>query len=364
MTEREPPRQIGADEPSPEALARVLAGEGSDEEALAVRKWSDSDPEHASAVRMLSTAMDGLSRTPPAIDVERALARVHARLAEDVKVRPIRRMRWSVWAGLAAAATIALAVTGYFMRPQIAALRALVPGGNLNRVRDYATFENTRELRLSDGTRVFMGPNSGVQIPDNYNRGSRTIQADGIVRFDVVHNPYVPFAVHVGPAVIRDVGTQFVVRSFRDPLPGMHNPDAAMVSRVVVSVLEGSVQLSGGGLAASGAPVYLAAGSRGMASMKLEAERLPGSVSVSDTAWMHGELVFDATPLSDVVAEVKRFYGTPVVVDDSTLAARRLTATFSTKDPVDRVLSAIALAMDARIEHQSRTTVLSPTVAH
>src|SRR3712207_1298244 len=78
-----------------EALARYLAGESSSAEAEATRRWIAARPERAAFVGALDRSLDRLppssSAAPAALDVERALGRVHARMDDTApRVLPFR----------------------------------------------------------------------------------------------------------------------------------------------------------------------------------------------------------------------------------------------------------------------------------
>lgn len=364
MPERDLPRQITADGPEAEVLARYVAGESAPEEVAAVRMWLERYPEQARSVQALEAAMPA-PRSAPAVDVEAALAKVHARIAADARVRPLAarapRARWTLYAGLAAAAGIVLAVGGYVMRPDFANWRAMIPGGNPNSAYQYTSGHRTRMLRLADGTIALMAPNSSVIVSGDYNRGNRTIQAAGLVRFDVHHNPRVPFEVIVGPARVRDVGTNFVIRSVPDTSFGASDK-SGMIGGVFVSVTQGAVSLTST-WPVPVSPVELHAGQRGYQGSRA-GQRLAGGVPAADTAWTHGQIIFDDTPLSSVRVQLAQWYGLRLRIDDSTLARRRLSATFNASDPIDRVLSTISLAVDAHVERGPQSVTLAPNSAH
>ena len=63
----------------------------------------------------------------------------------------------------------------------------------------------------------------------------------------------------------------------------------------------------------------------------------------SELSWTRGVLELHDAPLSTVAQELRRWYGVKLVVTDSTIASRRLTATFerATADEIGRVLAAV-----------------------
>ena len=68
-----------------------------------------------------------------------------------------------------------------------------------------------------------------------------------------------------------------------------------------------------------------------------------GVVTQGELAWTRGVLEFHDAPLTAVAQELRRWYGVKLVVTDSAIASRRLTATFdhASADEVGRVLAAV-----------------------
>ena len=310
-------------------IARYLAGEASREEAAEVRRWLDehrSDAEVVAAVERLTTAIRGGGRD---IDVETALRKVKARPTPQrprpAIVAPGRMRRWMSQAEFLAAAAAILIVAGVFLFDQ---LRNLGRGGAGS---TYTTTVGQRDsVRLDDGTLVLLGPSSRVAV-----RG-REVDLTGEAFFRVVHDDARPFIVRAGGSVIRDIGTEFAVLA----------DDATAAVRVVVQ--EGSVALSRGTDS-----VMLEQGDVGrVAEGRVEA--LPGGATAEDFAWMRGELVFRDTPVSKVIADLRRWYGVEVRVADTALLQRRFTGTFTTESR-ERVLDVIAMALPARVERRGDT---------
>jgi ferric-dicitrate binding protein FerR (iron transport regulator) len=78
------------------------------------------------------------------------------------------------------------------------------------------------------------------------------------------------------------------------------------------------------------------------------------------TAWMQGRLVFDDTPLPEVVRELGRAYGIDITVADPTLAADHVTGRFGGSEPMSEVLDDIARSVGAHVQWHNRTVMLVP----
>lgn len=345
-----------------DALARYLAGESSPDEAAQMRRWLDARPERAELVAAMQRALEPLAGSAPAdIDVEHALRTVHARIAADVApARPAvtvmrgdaRRLppRWHartvpVWqrTGLRAAAAVLLVAGAALIwrntQPNGAGRAATV-------ARRVTTSVGERDsVRLADGSRIVLGPGSALAIGADFGDKARDVMLEGEAYFDVVHDATRPFTVHAGSATIVDVGTTFTVRS-----------DSGTGVRVAVT--SGMVQLRRTP-ADSASGVVLHAGDVGVVSGNGPMAVARGTTSADDSAFATGRLAFHDAPLTDVSAALKRWYGVDLSASDSSLARRRLTATFE-GEPVERVLSVIGLTLGVDVQRNGTTVIVRP----
>ena len=212
-------------------------------------------------------------------------------------------------------------------------------------------------LRLPDGTRVMLAPASRLTVAPQFGEGERSVTLDGAALFDVRHDAARPFTVHADGAVVRDVGTLFTVRTGGLDAPAGGAPADGPAS-VVVSVAEGAVALRAAG--ADSSTVRLNAGDRGALLAGGSVVASPGTAAATDTAWVSGRLEYRSAPLSQVADDVHRWYGLVLRTSDSTLARRRLTASFPPGEPADRVLQVVALSIGATISQVGDTVVLHP----
>lgn len=329
-----------------EALARHLAGEGTQAERDSFERALAAHPERAALLH----ALDGATRLVVSadeshVDVERALAR--ARSSRDViALRPPRassvpgrrRMAvpWRVAAGV-------LVVAGATLVWRGATDRHIAPTPVAGATTYVAPVGESRAVRLGDGTRIVLAPGSEVLIGPGFGASAREVGLRGEALFDVAHDYSRPFTVLAGDAVIRDVGTVFTVH-------------AAEQGGVAVSVSSGSVELTPVG-APTNAAVVLHAGDAG----SLHAGRVVvtrGGAAGDDTAFVHGRLIWRDAPLARVIADLKRWYGVTLIVSDSGLAQRHLTASFAGESAGD-VLRVVAAALGGELRQSADTAYIS-----
>ena len=325
--------------PDWEAIARVLANEGSPEETSRVRAWLAAHP----ADRALVERLDETTRPELAdVDVDAALRRVRARIGNQSSVPALTVVRgngtrprrvYFVSALAAAAAVVAVVV-----------LRQPSNDTTDPSPRTYATTVGQRDsIMLPDSSRVILGPMSRLVVA--YGKSTRSVELQGDGYFDVRHDASKPFTVRVGRAVVEDIGTTFTVES-----------DAGDTTNV--SVITGSVRLRSSDSAANSGAV-LAAGDRGSMSVDGAVRSYPHTVTEDAAAWTSGRLVFNRVSLVRVIGEVRRWYGVTLRVTDSSLVDRTLTFD-ATGESVDQVLKIIGLDLGARIERRGDTATVTP----
>jgi transmembrane sensor len=322
-------------EPDWEALGRYLAGESSPGEAAAIRQQLEKDAELAGFVNRIQRAPRGAA--PAAAEVEAALRRVKDRLAEPPGEALAGRRGASLpWLKLAAALVL---VAGAALLWRMVRAPARVAGPVA-----YTTgVGGTDSIRLGDGTLAVLGPASRLVVLAGYGSPSRSVALDGVAFFDVPHDPSRPFVVRAGPAEILDLGTRFAVRTQGD--------------EVRVAVESGSVRLQDT-LRRSTRALTLTAGQAGTLA-RHQATPVPARPAEADLSWVRGQLIFDNAPLSRVREDLRRWYGLELVLADSALAERHVSARFAGESPA-QVLQVLELALGARIERRGDSAWVRP----
>ncbi len=305
-------------------LERYLAGEASAGDAQAVRDWLADHPDNPLLLDDLRLIRRVAAGRIPESSVDATWAK--ARRALDVPRQPRRSRRPLVVALAAAAVLVALIGTRGVLRrtPQW---------------REYATTVAQRMVvRLRDGTQVTIAPKSRVRYAADYGRARRELYLDGEAYFQVTPDSQRPLRVHTTQSVTEDLGTAFVVRAYDQ-------------SATEVVVAEGRVTLSRADTTAATRTPALVLEARDLG--RLDPSGVTAVRRGVDVgrylAWTRGVLAFDGTPLGDVVVTLGRWYNVEIRLADSTLAARRLTATFQ-NESIDLVLQRIALTVGLRVE--------------
>ncbi|WP_428152356.1 FecR family protein [Brevundimonas sp.] len=250
--------------------------------------WLEASPANGHAYDLIEQVWVALDEETPAGETE-----APPLVANDAWPEPRARRDGHgkrpgrVWLPSLAMAAAALMVVGLW--PEIS---------GTGRFQTFSTADASRELVLSDGSRLTMNRHSDLRV--RIGKHDREVAlTGGEVAFDVTHDAARPFTVAAGDHEVRVLGTAFNVLS--------HNGEFS------VGVRRGLVAVSGNGIPET---VRLAVGQR----IDQTGEAAPVVVRVDPdqtSAWQQGVLVYRNTDLDSVADDLSRYLDKPVKVEAS-----------------------------------------------
>jgi transmembrane sensor len=352
-----------------ERLDRYVAGRVSADEMAALAAWVNADPE----LRALAAAMgaaahpSGAKRRP--WDVRSGWQRLRRRMtspslhllsptvhrgALPISL-PASRERFPLRRMLTAAAVLILVATGSLLMYERWRAAATALQG-------FATRRSqTAVLELPDGSRLMLGPASRLRLPADggaFRAGpARDVYLEGEAYLEVKHDATRPFRVHTAAGVVEDIGTEFLVSAYPEA-QGMR----VVVATGMVAVYRPPVAGSSQERISSAAQKPLLTLAHGDVAELVASGVATVTHDVNVTpyiAWTRGDLAFDGTRLGDVVPALERWYDVEIRLSDSTVAERRLTATFR-RESLTQVLELLALSLDVRVQHEGHAVLLAP----
>lgn len=304
--------------PSPatpgEWYARSQAGSLTSDERRQFEAWLAARPENREAYARsarLAELGDGLRARADLVTEMPAYAAL--REATKASSRPLpaerRTLQWALGSALVAGAFAAAVL---WVVP-----RAVAPDSPAQVATRHG---EQRELPLEDGTRVHLNTDSSISVQFS-DRERRVVLARGEGFFDVTKDAARPFVVQVGNTEVRVIGTRFSVR----------DSDAGV--KVIVS--EGKVEVVPNVRRHSPSiptKVELAPGN----ALRFDRVRDEVRVAAVDperaTAWRTGMIDFDNATIEEVVAEVNRYAGKPLVIGHERIKPMRLSGSFKVGD--------------------------------
>ena len=214
-----------------------------------------------------------------------------------------------------------------------------------------------KPVTLPDHSRIALDTATSIEVRQFADRRELLLQ-EGQALFDVQANPQRPFIIQAGDLRITVTGTRFSVR---------HTPTQPGQNEVRVAVASGHVRVerrpagsSAWRMAMRGdTAVTLTAGQQLIAPTGSH-DFHTASVSEADIApWKESRLVFDDTPLGDILAEFARYGHAHPVLSSPRLASMRLTGTFNSHQP-DAFYRTLPQVLPVSVEEKAGKYIIRP----
>jgi len=197
---------------------------------------------------------------------------------------------------------------------------------------------------LPDGSEVILNSASTLRTPTKYENGKRVVELDGEGYFKVESNPDWPMYVKTLKGVtVKVTGTEFNLSTYSD--------DAALKLTLVrgkVSLIdekdEKEVAVRENEEVVVGAKTKLEKPTHKAADLRL------------NTSWKDGYLVFDNTPIREVIKKMERWYGVEITVLDSHVMNNTFTASFRSES-LQQVLTLLDITCGIKSKIKSPTEV-------
>lgn len=264
--------------------------------------WLDADSRHRDAY-------DDIAMLDERIDQSRAaiVALLPANDPEPFAPEHMRRGRLYLISGGVAAILLAMLTLGLWRDhgPAAPAASSFVAAAGQSRT---VLAANGATAVLAAGSRLDVTPGKPLELA-------------GTAWFDVRHDPARPLTIAVPGYQIRDVGTRFDVST-----------DGKTMR---VAVAQGEVAVTA---TATGERFNVTAGQAAIGDSSGRID-LVAAAPAAIGAWRNGRFVYDQVPLSLVAADIARYTGKPVLVDDG-VARRRFSGILAPGD-CDSMIAAL-----------------------
>lgn len=317
-------------------IVNRLRGDISPEEAKALEEWQrqyavgDEELAHYDEIWTESSSTFSQSH----FDAAKAWQRVDQRLqnsvfTENTAGRTVS-MRW-FWRAAAAAAAIIVVMAGAWLffhqtgRPQVALTKVTADATN-------------KYLRLPDSSLVLLRKGATITYSAAFGHSDRLVTLTGDAFFDVARYENIPFRIQTERALIKVLGTSFVVNT------------TASADRVVV--VTGKIMYTDKARPENKC-IVLAKEEVSFAGSAFEKKNVNDS---NYLAWQTGMLRFTNTPLKEVVKELSSYYGATVYLNDTLKTGSvKVTASFR-EQPLNEVLEEIIVITGLHC-HQQQDSV-------
>ena len=295
-------------------LPRYCTGQVTDIERQQVKNWMNESEENRRIVR--ENFVLYLTSGQKRVNVEKALCKVKQHMS------PHKRTTWLQWIQRIAAVLFI---------PVVAAATLLVYYQNGEESISPQIWKvnvkpgMTASLTLPDSTIVYLNSGSSLSYPSFFNGKKREVALSGEAYFQVTPNPNKKFIVSTPhQSRIEVLGTCFNIEAYEQD------------NEITTTLIKGKVNFLYN-KNDSTRQITLSPSEKLIYTPETNKVKLCKTTGISETAWKENKIIFDNTPLEEILHIVGKTYNVEFIIKNKNLKKRKFTGCFNNQ-PLERVL--------------------------
>lgn len=200
-------------------------------------------------------------------------------------------------------------------------------------------------VSLPDGSQVWLNSNSSLECPQKFGKDGRVLELSGEGYFIVKSNKDWPMYIKTKSGyTVKVTGTEFNLSSYSND----SELKLTMVSGIVKLINESNkTELEVNKLEEVIVPI----------SAKINFADKNKANLYLNTSWKNGVLVFDSTPMREVIKKMERWYGVKITAKDTTLLSNRFTAEFDSES-LTQVLEFLKMSSNIKYKVKDKSVSL------
>lgn len=188
-------------------------------------------------------------------------------------------------------------------------------------------FGKRTNLKLSDGSMVWLNSGSKLVYPAVFNGKTREVYLEGEGIFEVSHNPQKPFKVLSSNQEVEVLGTVFNVSSYKDD-----NLSFTVLKSGSVKINYSDEKIAGIKIKPGTFASYNA----------VSKEATTKTVDINDYfSWRDGFLNFKKDSLKHIMTKLSRYYNVQIIIENEDLASQTFSGNLDLKENVSKVIGLI-----------------------
>lgn len=190
------------------------------------------------------------------------------------------------------------------------------------------------DIMLPDGTHVQLNAATNLQYDVN-NAKQRLVKLSGEAFFEVAKNPECPFRVMINDLQIEVVGTSFNIKTYNK-------------NTVEASLITGQIKISGGSLPGE---YLLVPGEKATYSATNRTLKITQADTHVEAGWRDNYLIFDSKPLTEVIAQIERWYGVKIELRRSEIENDLLSGSFRDEN-IENIIQSLSIQYNFKYKIQ------------
>ncbi len=306
-------------------LAKYYNNECSIEEKQQIENWLEENDENKKLFHSLKSIWEKSGKVPDMFhpNAELTWDNVKNRIST---VKTIQNQRKKILNQLFKVAAILILLLGsaFFLKYYY-----------INRNIFISTAIEKKEVKLPDGTMVFLNRNSSIKYPRKFNKKNRFISFEGEGFFKVTKDSKRKFIIESNNTTTTVLGTQFNLDAYNDN------------NIVKVTVIEGKVKFS---LKEDDSKsVFLTLGEEGIYNINTGQFTEQNTKNNNFLAWKTKKYLFNETPLNEILDLLSKDYAISYKIENQSLTDLKLTAAFN-ELTIEEITETIEIALNLEIE--------------
>lgn len=196
-------------------------------------------------------------------------------------------------------------------------------------------------LKLSDGTHVYLNSMSQLKFPVQFSGKLREVELTGEAYFDVEENMEKPFIVKTKNATLEVLGTSFNVKAYEG-----ENNEAVTLEKGRVKV---SGDLAGEVILNPGYQSVIDIASNNISVKKVDPWLYTG--------WKNGKFYFHENRLEDIMSTLTRWYDAKVFYYNPSVKELKFSGILDKYEDINSIIDIIALTDEVKVEIKNKTIV-------
>jgi ferric-dicitrate binding protein FerR (iron transport regulator) len=198
-------------------------------------------------------------------------------------------------------------------------------------------FGQMSQLKLSDGTQIWLNSGTTLRYPDRFSDSSRTVTIAGEAFFKVSKMKDKPFIVKTLQLNVQVLGTSFNLSAYQED------------NTTAITLVEGKVAIQDteGKTIRNLNPGQLAIKNRNSNNLDIKLVETDFY-----SAWTEGKIFFDDEELDQIAVKLERWFNVEITFADEKLKSHRFTGTILKNKPVDQIMQVLELLAPIHFKHQ------------
>ena len=321
-------------------LIKYVSNQASDQEMEQVLSWASKDARNAEYIAKLQSAWV-LANIEERISSHSNFEEIKQLIdAKEHKKKYVNRVKRTL---ISVAASVLLLLTSGIVGWYVGKGTASETENNIDKIiaqqLKFRTIKPSKEfytnkgikakLVLPDSSIVILNSDTRINYPEEFGDELRVVNLSGEAYFEVVNNPMKPMIVHTSRGFsVKVLGTKFNVKAYED--------DSCAETTLYSGEIDLIRETKEGYKYTSVAPNQTVVVSEDLKTSdkvtpfkKIEKVR-----PIDDIAWVQGKIIFDETPVHELIKILSRWHGCEFVIKDDAIRNVKITATFNSESIV------------------------------